>query len=104
MLALEPNALRNALNFAQFVCFAQNGCGNLSVDLFKKRWIIDPIAHTKAVMEINQAIQVIQNVAEDFGNDFLEVMTYMKEHHVDFEATEQAAFNVVFTEMSKLIK
>jgi len=55
-------------------------------------------------MEINQAIQVIQNVAEDFGNDFLEVMTYMKEHHVDFEATEQAAFNVVFTEMSKLIK
>lgn len=53
-------------------------------------------------MTIDRAIEILNHIGNDFGDDLLEVLTYMKENIDDFDAVEKRAFRVVFLEMSKL--
>ena len=55
-------------------------------------------------MTVDQAIDILQNIGTDFGNDVLEVLQYMKDNIEDFNAIEKRAFRVVFCEMSKLFE
>lgn len=53
-------------------------------------------------MNFEQAIEILNDVGDDFGHGLLEVMEYMRDNLDTFSANEVRAFRVVFAEMSKL--
>ena len=53
-------------------------------------------------MNFTQAIEILNNVGDDFGHSLLEVMEYMRDNLDNFDDKEVRAFRVVFREMSKL--
>ena len=55
-------------------------------------------------MTVERAIEILNNIGNNFGNDILEVLNYMKDNIDDFDAIEKRAFRVVFCEMSKLFE
>lgn len=65
---------------------------------------MDPIdKHTQVhKMNFQQAIEILNNVGDNFGHGLLDVMTYMRDNLDDFSEQEVRAFRVVFREMSKL--
>lgn len=50
----------------------------------------------------SDAIDIVQSIGMQFGVDFLEVMTYMRDNIDDFSLIEKRAFRIVFANMSKL--
>lgn len=53
-------------------------------------------------MNFTQAIEILNDVGDDFGHGLLDVLTYMQDHLDDFTLEQVRAFRVVFREMSKL--
>lgn len=53
-------------------------------------------------MNIEQALEIIQDVADDLGEMLLETLIYMQSNLDDFSDTEQRAFRVAMRDFSKL--
>lgn len=53
-------------------------------------------------MNFEQAVEILNDVGDNFGHGLLDVMTYMRDNLDTFSDKEVRAFRVVFAEMSKL--
>jgi hypothetical protein len=53
-------------------------------------------------MDIKQALEVIEDVAEDQGEPMLETLIYMQSNLDDFSESEVKAFRIVMRDFQKL--
>lgn len=53
-------------------------------------------------MQFTEALEVIQDVQNDFGEGLLETLMYMQSNLDDFSDKQVRAYRVVFNEMRKL--
>lgn len=53
-------------------------------------------------MNFEQALSIVQDVQDEFGEGLLETLMYMQSNLDDFSDRQRAAYRVVFSNMRKL--
>jgi len=59
--------------------------------------------NTPTIMNFTQAMVIIGEIKENFGEGLLETLQYMQDNLDDFSDNEQRAFRVVMNDFRKLL-